>query len=135
MTGQLTREDIAEMLATLDRTATEVGNLAVAVTAQVRRVRLSVVVGVVAVLGMIFLGGLQLSNRAIIGAIEDCTKPSGECYRQSQARTAEAVGSISERLQRIEDRSNDNRQLLCLGIPDTRRPSDLCPPAPPTTTG
>jgi hypothetical protein len=134
MTDQLTRDDIAKILVAMERTATEVGHLATAVTAQDRRVRIVSIVGSVAVAALLFVGALQLSNRAVISAIEDCTKPAGECYQQSQARTSEAVATLSERLRRIEERSDVNRQLLCLGVPDTRRPADLCPMAPTTTT-
>lgn len=134
MTDQLTREDIAKILVTMEQTATEVGNLATAVTAQDRKVRAVSFVGAIGVAALLVIGGLQLSNRAVIAAIEDCTKPAGGCYQQSQARTGEAVATLSERLRRIEERSEDNRQLLCLGVPDTRRPADLCPSAP-TSTG
>lgn len=133
MTGQLTREDIATMLQTLEQTSIEVGNLAAAVTAQDRRVRVYSIVAALGVAALLFIGGLQLSSRSIVSAIEDCTKPSGQCYTRSQERTSEAVRTLSERLQRIEERGDANRTLLCLGVPDTRRPADLCPQAPPTT--
>jgi hypothetical protein len=64
----------------------------------------AVMVAAILVLLLVLLGrvrGTQVDNTqkaderdATLLAIQDCTQPSGECYKRGQKRTAAAVGDI-----------------------------------------
>lgn len=136
MPDQLTREDIAEILYGVRDAVEGIGSVASAIRDQDRRARWSARLGAAVVLLVAFVGGLTWSSRQVVDVLEDCTRPGGQCYAESQRRSAEIVGPVGESLERIEQRGDVNHRLLCLGVPDTRRPPDLCPPdvASPTTT-
>lgn len=37
----------------------------------------------------------QQSSKSVLGYVNDCTKPSGKCYRRGQAQDAAQVGQIN----------------------------------------
>lgn len=37
----------------------------------------------------------QVNNRTLLNTINDCTQPTGKCYRAGQKRTGDAVASIN----------------------------------------
>lgn len=37
----------------------------------------------------------QVNNRTLLATIQDCTQPTGDCYRRGQQQTASAVSSIN----------------------------------------
>lgn len=127
MADQLTREDIAAILEGVGSAVDGINQVASAIREQDRRTRWATRVGVVGVLVVIFIGGLSYSNRQVVNALEDCTRPGGQCYAESQRRTAAIVGPIGQKLDRIEERGNDNRRLLCAAVdPANPVPVDLC---------
>lgn len=135
MADELTREDIAKMISLMTAAVEGIGEVAeatrkqdVAIKASDRRARRAAWVGGAVALLVLVLGGMQLSNRQVIATLEDCTRPGGACFAEAQDRQAKIVGPVAQSLGRIEERGEDNRRLLCLGIPDARRPVDLCPP-------
>lgn len=120
MTEQLTRADIAEMITLLTKAVTEIGKVASAITARDMREKKHRWVWGLAVAALVGAVGLGLSNRLVIGAIEDCTKPSGQCYREGQARTGGAVAQITDEERRTQG-------IVCDSIDPQRRPAG-CPP-------
>lgn len=81
-----------EELTQIARETTEVATLA---TQASRRLRIAVLIGVV-ILVVLMAGvlGVAVENRRTADTIVDCTTPEGECFKQSQARTAGVVQRI-----------------------------------------
>lgn len=130
---QLMREanqKTGEAVVAIGELATVVSGLVVDRDARRRRDRWILGAASVVILAIFGAGGISYSNGRVIDALEDCTRPGGECYNKSQERTAGIIGPIRDSLGRIEQRGNDNRRLLCAGVdPDApEQPTDLCPP-------
>ena len=125
MAEEFTRADIVELLGLVREAVDGIGALAESITAQDRRTRRMSALATIVAVAVLFIGGLSLSNRAVIAAIEDCTQPTGQCYQESQRRTAGVVSPVMESLGRIESRSERNLRLLCAGIEGPRPPE--CP--------
>lgn len=95
----LTRADVVQIMAAFEGVAKSLDGFAHELRIQRKRTdQLKWFLSVIFV-ALLALGGVGLSNRQVTSTIEDCTQTQGQCYQESQKRTASVVGPISEKLE------------------------------------
>jgi hypothetical protein len=86
---------VEKTLQELIKVSREMGDIAtVAEKARNRLLRVTIAVGVLAMLLLAGVLFVAIDNRHTGDTIVDCTTPEGDCFRQNQARTGQVIQRI-----------------------------------------